>query len=373
MTKRDYYEILGISKNASKSEIKKAYRKLAMKYHPDRNKSEEAEAKFKEISEAYAVLSDDNKKVQYDQYGHAGFDRMYSQEDIFRNADFTDFEDLFRGFGFGGGGPFGNMFGSMFGNMFRGGGRGGEFGADLQVDVGITLEEAAKGVKKDISYHRSKACSRCSGSGNEPGSKITNCDVCKGRGQVQQARRAGPMSFYTITTCNKCKGKGNIAEKPCSGCSGSGKVSAKEHIKIDIPKGIHNRMRLHFQGLGEYGRDGPGDLYAMVYVKPHEKFERDGDNLWINMPISFPIAALGGNIEVPTLFGKANLKIPAGTQPNTVFKLNNEGMPLVNRNGKGDELVRVILEVPKKLTKKQKELLKEFEEEKGKKGFLGFL
>jgi molecular chaperone DnaJ len=370
MTKRDYYEVLGVQKGASKSDIKKAYRKLALKHHPDRNKDEGAAERFKEVSEAYAVLSDDKKRTQYDQYGHAGFDQMYTQEDIFRGANMRDFQDIFQDIGFGGG-PFGGIFGSMFGQMFRGG-RSRETGADLEVEIAITLEEAAKGLKKDITYHRSKACSRCDGSGNEPGTPVKQCDACGGRGQVQQARRAGPMAFYTVTTCGKCRGEGKRAENPCKTCAGSGKASSNEHLKIDIPPGIHSGMRLHMGGLGEYGKDGHGDLYIRVFVKPHERFERDGEDLWMNMPISFPIAAMGGNVKVPTLFGKAKLHIPSGTQSHTVFRLRDEGMPRLKGRGKGDEMVRVIIDVPKKLSKKQKKLLKEFEGEKPKKRFLGF-
>jgi molecular chaperone DnaJ len=370
MTKRDYYEVLGVEKGASAAEIKKAYRKLAMKYHPDRNKEPEAAEKFKEISESYAVLSNEQKRAQYDQYGHAGFDQMYSQEDIFRNADFSDFEDIFGGSGFGG--PFGGIFGSMFGNMFRGAGRRGDYGADLEVQVQITLEEAAKGTKADISYNHTKACKECKGSGAAPSSSRVTCSMCGGNGQVKQARRAGPMAFYTVTTCQQCRGEGKMVEKPCKKCGGSGKSSSKEHIKVDIPAGIHSGMRLHLDGLGEYGHDAPGDLYVHVFVKEHDKFTRKGDDLWMQLPIGFPLAALGGKVEVPTLFGNAKLSIPSGTQSHTVFRLHNEGMPRINGRGKGDQMVRVIIEVPKKLSKKQKELLKEFQGEKGKKGLFGF-
>lgn len=370
--KKDYYDVLGVARSASKAEIKKAYRKLAMKHHPDRNKGADATEKFKEVSEAYAVLSDEKKRAQYDQYGHAGFDQMYTTEDIFRTANMRDFEDIFSGFGFGS--PFESMFGSMFGQMFRGGYRSPmkEYGADLETEIEITLEEAAKGIKKEVNYHRSKECSRCKGSGHEPGTTVKQCDTCAGRGQVQKTRRAGPMAFYTVTTCGSCRGEGVIAEKPCRTCGGSRKVSSKEHIKVDVPAGIENGMMLHMGGLGEYGKDGAGGLYVRVCVKPHEQFERDGDDLWIKMPISFPNAALGGDVEVPTLFGKAKLHIPAGTQSHTVFRLKDEGMPRLKEKGKGDEMVRVIIDVPKKLTKKQKKLLKEFEGEKPKKGFLDF-
>ncbi|MBN1170087.1 molecular chaperone DnaJ [Candidatus Micrarchaeota archaeon] len=365
--KRDYYEVLGVAKNAATDEIKKAYRKLAMQYHPDRNNDPAAAEKFKEISEAYAVLADERKRAQYDQYGHAGFDQMYSQEDIFRGANFSDFEDIF-----GGRDPFGGMFGSMFGSMFGRMGRHRDIGADLEVQVAITLEEAAKGTKVDISYNRTRKCSHCNGSGAEPGSRKTNCSACGGRGQVKQARRMGPMAFYTVTTCQKCNGEGEAFDNPCKKCQGSGKESTKEHIKADVPPGIHNGMRMHLAGLGEYGKHGPGNLFVRVFIKEHRRFQRDGEDLWIDIPITFPQAALGGELEVPTLFGKAKLHIPPGTQSHTVFRLKNEGMPKLHNNGKGNEMVRVIIEVPKKLSKKQKEMLKEFDKEK-KSGFFEFL
>lgn len=248
VAKRDYYEILGLQKGAGRDEIKSAYRKLAMKYHPDRNNEPGAENKFKEISEAYAVLSDDSKRAQYDQYGHAGFDQMYSTEDIFKGANFRDFEDLFRTFGFRS--PFNDMFSAMFGGSFGGRRRRGEVGADLETSVEITLEEVAKGAKKELSYHRSKECPRCHGEKSEPGSSKSTCDACRGRGQVQHQRRAGPMAFYTVTTCGKCGGEGTVVEKPCMECNGSGKKSDKEHIKVDIPAGIEDGMRLHLEGLG---------------------------------------------------------------------------------------------------------------------------
>jgi len=360
--KRDYYEILGVQKGASADQIKQAYRKLAMQYHPDRNKSPDAAERFKEISEAYAVLSDEKKREQYDQYGHAGFDRMYSQEDIFRSADFSDMEDVLRNFGMD---PFGSgMFGDIFG--FRGGRRGGrmrEYGADLETAVEITLEEAAKGLKKDVSYHRSKACARCGGSGSEPGSSRKTCPACNGRGQVQQARRAGPMAFYTVTTCGRCRGEGSIVEKPCRSCGGSGKASSNEHIKVSIPPGVQSGMRLHLEGLGEYGRDGPGDLFVRVYVRQHDVFERRDDDLHTDAHVSFARAALGGEIEVPTLTGRAKLHVPPGTESHTVFRLKGEGMPRLGRSGKGDEMVRVLIDVPKKLSQQQRKLLEELESE----------
>jgi len=368
-TKRDYYEILGIQKGASKDEIKKAYRKQAFEYHPDRNKSHDATEKFKEISEAYAVLSDDQKRSQYDQYGHAGFDRMYSTEDIFRSANFDDFEDIFGGSGRN---PFGDIFGSFFGTGSGRGSRRREFGADLETEVEVSLEDAAKGLKKEIAIYRTTVCSRCKGSRAEPGSKSATCDQCRGSGQVQQGRRLGPMQFFTVTTCPKCRGEGTVLEKPCKECAGSGRVRDKEHIKVNIPGGIENGMRIRLEGLGEYGRDGPGDLYVSVYVQKHKFFERKGDELWMEIPIPFSLAALGGKIEVPTLLGNVKLNIPPGTQPSTVFKLKEEGMPNIRTGRKGDEMVRVTVEVPKKMGKKQKELIEEFAKESGddkKKGF----
>jgi len=369
-TKRDYYEILGVPKGAGKDEIKKAYRKLAFEYHPDRNKSADAGEKFKEVSEAYAVLSDDAKRSQYDQYGHAGFDRMYTQEDIFRSANFDDFEDMFKEFGFGS--PFANMFGSFFGGGFGRGGRRRDFGADLETELEVSLEEAAKGLKREISIYRTDVCPRCNGSRAEPGSSASACDQCRGAGQVQHGRRAGPMTFYTVTTCPKCKGEGTLLEKPCRDCGGSGRVREKEHIKVSIPAGIESGMRIRLEGLGEYGRDGPGDLYVQVYVKPHKFFERRGGELWLEAPIPFSVAALGGRIDVPTLFGTVKLHIPPGTQPQTVFRLKGEGLPDMRTGRKGDEMVRVTVEVPKKLTPKQKGLIEELAKESGdgkKKGF----
>jgi molecular chaperone DnaJ len=368
--KRDYYEVLGVDKGATPDQIKQAYRKLALQHHPDRNKDPGATERFKEISEAYAVLSDEKKKAQYDQYGHAGFDQMYSQEDIFRSADFSDMEDVFRSFGFGADpfGIFGSAFGQGFGGM-RHGGRRREYGADLATEVEITLEEAAKGVKKEFGYHRSRACKKCGGSGSEPGTQRKTCSACDGRGQVQTTRRMGPMQFYSVNTCARCHGEGKVVEKPCRACGGAGKVSEYEHINVNVPAGMQNGMRLRLEALGEYGRDSPGDLFVTVHIRKHERFERQGDDLWTEVPMTFAKATLGGEIEVPTLFGKDKLHIPAGTASHTVFRLRGEGMPRMGRgSGKGDLMVRAIIEVPKKLSKKQKELLEEFDKEGEKKG-----
>ncbi len=365
-TKRDYYEILGIPKSASTDDIKKAYRKLAFEFHPDRNKSPGAEEKFKEISEAYAVLSDNTKRQQYDQFGPEGFSQQYTQEDIFRGAHFEDIEDLFEQFGFRD--PFKDMFwgsfGSFFGSGFRQKGSSGrrriEYGADLEVETEITLEEVATGIKKEIEIVHSKICKKCGGSRADSQSAIKKCEYCNGRGQVEQSRIMGPMRFYTVTTCGKCKGQGTVIEKVCSECKGSGKIREKERIKVTIPKGIENGMQLHLSGMGEQGRDGVGDLYVTIYVKKHSIFERKGNDIYTEIPISFIAAVLGTTIEVPTLSGKAKLHIPEGTQSHTLFKLREEGLPNINTERKGDELVRVILKVPTKITQKQKDLLKEF-------------
>jgi molecular chaperone DnaJ len=357
--KRDYYEILGLQKDASAKDIKKAYRKLAMKYHPDRSKEEGASDKFKEISEAYAVLSDEKKKAQYDQYGHAGFDQMYSQEDIFRGANFNDFEDIF-----GGSSPFGDIFSSMFG---FGRGRRRNVGSDLEAVVRISLEEAYSGVKKEISYERNRACDLCGGSGDDPKSEKKTCTSCQGRGQVRRVKRMGPMAFQTVVPCNECNGRGITADKKCPECSGSGSKKVHEDIKADIPPGVESGMRIQLSGMGEFGPDGPGDLFVRIIVDEHNKFQRDGTDLWLDVPITYTQAVLGDDIEVPTLEGKAKLKIPSGTQSHTVFRLRGEGMPYINRNRHGDQMVRVLIDVPKNPGKKEKELLKDLDSEYAKK------
>lgn len=362
-SKRDYYEVLGVPRSASKDEIKGAYRKLAMQFHPDRNKDAGAEEKFKEISEAYAVLSDDAKKSTYDQYGHSGFDQRYSQEDIFRNANF---DDIFREFGFGGG-PFEDVFSSMFG---MGGGRRGEIGHDLRYDMEISLEEAAKGISKEVEYSHTIACRRCKGSGGEQGSGVKTCAKCGGRGQVQQIRNMGPFGrMVTASTCPSCRGKGQSFEKTCKECYGKGAIRKSEKLEIIVPAGVESGNRIRYRGMGEFGKDGSGDLYVIVGVREHPVFERDGEDLHMDMKISMVQAALGGEIEVPTLFGKVKMEMPAGTQPNEKFRLRGEGMPQARGRGKGDLYVRVRVEIPGKISQKQKELLKEFEKE-GKKGVI---
>lgn len=366
--KRDYYEILGVKRSASKDELKDAYRTLALKFHPDRNKEAGAEDKFKEISEAYAVLSDDTKRATYDQYGHQGFDQRYSQEDIFRNANF---EDVFREFGFsfgGGNSPFEDLFSSAFFGAPQGR-RGRGRGADLRYDIHITLDEAAKGVSKEISFRREKACPRCSGSGAEPGSKVIACQKCGGQGQVRSTRRMGPFgSFVSVTTCPSCNGQGSRPEKPCGECSGSGAVEATEKFSVDIPAGVDTGSQLRLEGLGARGPSSSGDLYVFINVKEHGLFQREGSDIHLETPVSFSQAALGAEIEVPTLFGKTKLKIPVGTQTGTVFRMRGEGMPRVGGRGKGDQLVHITIRTPTNLSDKQKKLLSEFDDTP-KKGF----
>ncbi|VVB99965.1 Chaperone protein DnaJ [uncultured archaeon] len=355
VTKKDYYEILGVARTASKDQIKDAYRTLAMKFHPDRNKDAGAEDKFKEISEAYAVLSDDQKRATYDQYGHQGFDQRYSQEDIFRNANF---EDVFRdfGFSFGGGSPFEDLFASaLFGASPR---RRSGKGADLRYDLSITLEEAAKGVEKEITYKHNKKCEHCKGSGAEPGSKVTTCSTCKGRGQVQSIKRMGGFgSFTSISTCPACAGNGEKPEKACKECHGSGSEITTEKISVDIPAGVDTGSQLRLSGLGERGPSASGDLYVFVHVKEHQLFRREEDDIYLETPVSFSQAALGAEIEVPTLTGKAKLKIPAGTQTHTLLRMRGEGMPSIRGGGKGDQIVRIIVRTPTNLSEKQKKLL----------------
>jgi len=369
-TKRDYYEILGVKKSASKDEIKDAYRTLALKYHPDRNKEAGAEDKFKEISEAYAVLSDEEKRQTYDQYGHAGFDQRYSQEDIFRNANF---EDIFREFGFSFGGAGGSPFEDLFSQAFFGSsgrGRRGGRGADLRYDLHITLDEAAKGASKEISFRRNRRCEHCLGKGAEPGSKISACPKCGGRGQVQSNRRLGPFgSFTSITACPSCAGNGSKPDKLCNMCNGSGSQLANEKFSVDIPAGVDTGSQLRLQGLGERGPSTSGDLYVFVNVAEHPIFKRDGDDIHIDTPIGFAQSALGAEIEVPTLSGKAKLKIPAGTQTHTIFRMKGEGMPRVHGGRKGDQFVRVIVRTPTNLSEKQKKSLGELGDSP-KKGFV---
>ncbi len=355
--KRDYYEVLGVSKDTSKDAIKKAYRKLAMKYHPDRNKEPDAEEKFKEISEAYGVLSDDEKRRQYDTFGHSGIDGMYTQEDIFRNINF---DDIFGDMGLGG---FGNIF-----EMFFGGGRtvrraGPRRGADLRTDIEITLEEAYKGIKTNVSFPRLETCVACQGTGAKPGTSSRTCPTCNGSGQMSYSKRTLFGQFTSVTTCKDCRGEGTVIETPCSDCKGRGLVQTVNKISVKIPPGVETGSRLRVAGEGEAGeKGGPhGDLYVIIHVKPHDMFLREGRDILCEIPITFGQAALGVKLQVPALNGRVKMDIPPGTQSGTVFRLKGKGMPDLRGLARGDEHVRVVVETPKKITKRQKELLKEFE------------
>lgn len=363
--KRDYYEILGVQKGASLDDIKKAYRNLALKHHPDRvshDKKKEAEEKFKEISEAYAILSDPQKRSQYDQFGHAGIDSRYSYEDIFKGADFSSiFEDL--GFGGGGGGIFEEIFDSLgiFGGSFSSRGRRGPVrGRDLQYEIEISFEEAAAGAKKTINVAKYETCSVCKGEGAKPGTKKTACSTCGGRGQVVQS-----AGFFNISqTCPQCRGEGTIIKNPCIKCAGTGRNRSAKKIELSIPAGVDTGSRLRIQEEGEAGpKGGPrGDLYVYIHVKDHPIFDRHGYDIICNLPISFPLAALGGEAEVPTLNGKVMMKIPEGTQSGKIFRLSGKGVRRLRGHGYGDQLVRVVVETPTHLNSGQKRILKEFAE-----------
>ena len=353
MAKRDYYEVLEVSREASVEEIKKSYRKLAVKYHPDKNPGDHAaEEKFKELGEAYEALSDPDKRAAYDQYGHAAFDPRHRARS---GGGFHDPFDIFREV-FGGAAG-----GSIFENLFGGAQHDPsqpQRGDDLRYDLEISLEEAALGCEKEISVTKLDKCETCHGSGAEAGSKLRTCATCGGRGQVLMARGI----FSIAQTCPNCKGAGRILEKPCKTCHGSGKHERSSKIKLRIPAGVDAGSRLRSSGNGEAGfRGGPsGDLYVVLHIKEHEIFKRDGDDLICEMPVSFVQAALGTEIEVPTLEGKATIKIPAGTQPNAVFRVRGKGVKNLQGYGHGDLHVRVQVEVPTRLNHEQKAKLQEF-------------
>lgn len=360
--KRDYYEVLGVPRKATKDEIKNAYRKLALQYHPDRNKSPDAEEKFKEISEAYAVLSDDEKRGQYDMFGHAGIGSRYTTEDIFRGVDF---DDIFRNLGFGFGG-FDRIFDTFFGGR-RDVHYGPEKGVDMRYDLEISLEEVARGLKTEIGVPRNENCRACGGTGAKPGTQPIICPACHGTGQIQHTRSMGFARFVQIVTCDRCNGKSTIIESPCKECHGSGIVKQYRRIRIDVPPGVDAGHHLRLRGEGEAGSRGgpPGDLYVVIHVKPHKIFERDEDDIVCEVPISFFQATLGDEVEVPTLEGKARLKIPPGTQYGTVFRLKGKGLPKLRGFGRGSELVKVIVRTPDRLTGRQKRLLQESAREFG--------
>lgn len=346
--KRDYYEVLGVSRTASAKEISSAYRRLALKYHPDSNPGDEdAVEKFKEAAEAYEVLGDPDKRARYDQYGHAGVDSQYGGQ-----PHFTDIEDIFEAFG--------GIFGDMFGGAHRRGGRRVRRGNDVRCDVTLDLAEAARGVTKTVEFMRRSRCEKCRGSGAAPGSQRETCRRCGGRGQVVQS--AGILRVQT--TCPTCQGEGTIVTDPCDECRGQGTVAGKVKLDVHIPAGIDDGMRVRLAGEGEPSPDGgpPGDCYCFVTVRKHKLFHRDGNHLVLQMPITYTQAALGATIEIPTLQGKDSLTVPPGTQSGEVFRLRGRGMPDPRGGGVGDLLVQTFVEIPKKLTPKQEKLLRELAE-----------
>ncbi|MBT3144761.1 molecular chaperone DnaJ [Neptunomonas phycophila] len=347
MSKKDYYDVLGVDRNASDQEIKKAFRRMAMKFHPDRNPDDKtSEDKFKEVNEAYEVLSDAQKKAAYDQYGHAGVDPNMGG----------------GGGGFDGG--FSDVFGDVFGDIFGGGGGGGrrssvQRGADLRYTMDLSLEEAVRGIEKTIKVPTLVGCETCDGSGAKPGSSAKTCNTCGGMGQVRMQQ-----GFFSVQqTCPTCRGEGKIISDPCNSCHGQGRVKKTKTLSVKIPAGVDTGDRIRLSGEGEAGSHGgpSGDLYVQVNVLEHPIFERDGRHLYCEVPISFVDAALGGELEVPTLDGRVKLKVPAETQTGKLFRLRGKGVAPVRGGGAGDLMVRVAVETPVKLTSRQKELLKEFQ------------
>ncbi len=348
MSKRDLYEVLGVGRDASERDIKKAYKRLAMKFHPDRNKGEDAAEKFKEVKEAYEILTDPQKKQAYDQYGHAAFEQGGMGG---------------GGGGFGGGG-FEDMFGDVFGDIFGGGRRGGaqraQRGSDLRYNMELTLEEAVRGCEKEIRVSTLAECDTCHGSGAKAGSSSETCGTCHGHGQVQMRQ-----GFFAVQqTCPTCNGKGKIIKDPCNSCHGEGRKQKTKNLNVKIPAGVDTGDRIRLTGEGEAGERGApaGDLYVEVHLKQHHIFERDGNNLYCEVPVSFTLAALGGEVEVPTLNGRVSLKVPAEMQTGRMFRMRGKGVKSVRSGAVGDLICKLVVETPVKLSSRQKELLRELEE-----------
>lgn len=356
--KKDYYEILGVKKESSAEEIKKAYRQLAMRHHPDRvaeGEKKQAEERFKEISEAYGVLSDAQKRELYDRHGHAGIDQNYTSEDIFRGADFSS---IF------GDGVVDDILGQFFGGSFGGGGRrrrGPARGRDIQYEAELTLEEAFSGVKKSIRVPRNEVCRDCQGNGSKNGTALASCQACGGQGQVLM----NSGFFRMAQTCSNCRGAGQIIREACPTCQGRGSAKHVRNIEVTFPKGVDNDSQLRIRGEGEVGPGGAGDLYLFVRVKEHVTFRRAGNDLEITMPVAFVKAALGADISVLTLDGKVTMKLPPGTEGGKIFRVKGKGMPDLRSEELGDLYVRVMIDVPKKLSHEQRRLLEEFAKASG--------
>jgi molecular chaperone DnaJ len=357
--KRDYYEVLGVAKGAQEAEVKKAYRKLAKQYHPDANPdNKEAEAKFKEASEAYEVLSDEQKRAAYDRYGHSAFDQNGGGGGFSGGFD-TDFD-------------MNDIFGSVFGDIFGGGGRrrpqGPMPGADIRQTIQVTFEEAAFGCEKELSVNTSETCSTCHGTKAKPGTSAATCGKCGGTGQVRVTQRTILGAMQSVQTCDACHGQGKIIKEPCVKCHGQGKVRANKKVTISIPAGIDHGQTLRVSGKGEVGEVGApnGDLLVTISIKPHQVLERRDNDVYMRMPISFMQAALGGELSIPTLDGNVKFTIQAGTQTSTTFRLQGKGIPNIrNKKYRGDQYVEVYIVVPKELTEKQRNILREFEAETG--------
>lgn len=353
--KRDYYEVMGVPKNASEEEVKKAYRKLAKEYHPDLNPGDpKAEARFKEVNEAYEVLSDKDKRARYDQFGHAGVDPNFGG-----GAGGSPFQGDF---------DFGDIFNSVFGGGFGFGGRQANpnaprRGSDAEASIAITFEEAAKGCRKTITYQRVEDCADCHGTGAKAGTSPASCANCGGTGQVRVNQRTPFGVVQTMRTCDKCKGKGKIIDDPCKSCGGSGKIRRQKTLEINVPAGVADDQLLRVSGQGNAGANGgpAGDLLVGIRVHPHPIFERRGNDIWCELPITFTQAALGAEVVVPTLDGDVSYQVHEGTQPGDVFKLKNKGIENLTGRGRGDQYVKVTIEVPKNLSKEQKEILQQFE------------
>lgn len=352
MSKRDYYEILGADKNADEAELKKAYRKLAMKYHPDRNPDDaEAEAKFKEANEAYEILSDREKRSLYDQFGHAGVNQNGGGGGFGGGAGFGGFEDILS-----------EMFGGGFGGSSSQRRNGPKKGQDLRVDVSLTFEEAAFGVDKEIEYYRTEDCPTCDGTGGAKGSKVTSCSKCNGSGELRYAQRSLFGESISVRECDACRGRGEVFDQPCNTCKGKAKVKKKKTMNINIPAGVYNGAQLSLRSEGDLGtKGGPrGDVYVVIRVAPHKIFKRDGNDVFLNIDISYAQAVLGAEITVPTLDGKVSYKIPPATASAKTFKLRGKGIHDLNGYGRGDQYVKVIVKIPANLNDKQKEALKNF-------------